>query len=217
MRSVWSQRVAVALVVALATAFCSTGPAAAHASQTGSTPAAGAVLTSAPAVVEVEFDADLMDVGAALVVRDSRGTSITTGPPEIQRNRISVPVSPDAAAGEYVVAYRVVSADGHTVSTSFTYAVVADAPPSAAASTATGPPTGQPSAAASLAAPSATAPSATAPSTAASLAVPSEQGATAGSGRLLLFLAVMVVGAAVIVGLAVLLGRRERYTGPPGR
>lgn len=106
----------------------SAGPVAAHSSEAGSTPEAGEVLVAAPSLVEVRFDSPLLDVGAAMVVRGSDGTSVAVGPPRVGRRSVSVDVDPDAPPGAYSVAYRVVAADGHALESSFGYTVTGDAP-----------------------------------------------------------------------------------------
>lgn len=118
----WLTVVLVALA-SLATA----APAQAHSSQIGSTPEAGSVLDSPPRDVVVEFDTPLLDIGAAIVVRTADGTVVSTGSPRIERRTIAVSLSPDAPAGAYTVAYRVVSQDGHTVESTFGFQVGASA------------------------------------------------------------------------------------------
>ena len=113
---------AAALLVGAAT-IIGASPAFGHASQVGSSPAADDVLPASPSEVTVTFDSGLLDMGAALVVRGQDGTSIVTGEPVIDDRSFSVAVDPSAPAGAYDVAYRVVSADGHTVEGSFTYTV----------------------------------------------------------------------------------------------
>ncbi|MFY9231589.1 MAG: copper resistance CopC family protein [Candidatus Nanopelagicales bacterium] len=95
----------------------------AHASAVGSTPSADEVLDSAPSMVEVQFDSALLDMGAALVVRGADGSSITVGDGVIGDRVYSIAVDPEAPSGTYDVAYRVVSADGHTIEGSFSYVV----------------------------------------------------------------------------------------------
>jgi copper resistance protein C len=197
-RRVTAEAIAVALLVLVGWLACA-APARAHADQTGSSPAADSVLDTAPTRVEVTFGSPLLDAGAALVVRAADGTSITTGPPRVSRNRIEVAVAPDAPAGEYQVAYRVISQDGHTVSAAFRYTVAGEA------ATAGSPSPTIPAASPTIAAASPTATAGAAPD------------AEAGSGRLLLFGAVVAGAAAVLVGIAVALGRRERTTDRPGR
>ena len=121
----------IAPVVLMGTVAVATAPsAAAHASEVGSSPAADEVLAVAPSEVEVQFDSGLLEMGSALVVRSAQNDSIVTGEPIVGENTLTVPVDPGAAPGDYEVAYRVVSADGHTVKGSFTYTVegVAEAP-----------------------------------------------------------------------------------------
>ncbi len=127
---------AVALLIAPVLALVAPSPALGHSSQIGSSPDAGAVLDAPPESVVVEFDSALLDVGTAIVVRDANGASITTSAPLVERTSISVEVDPRVPAGEYTVAYRVASVDGHTIESSFTYTVArsdhsAEAVPSA--------------------------------------------------------------------------------------
>jgi methionine-rich copper-binding protein CopC len=118
----------------MAIGVIATPSAAGHASQTGSSPAAGAVLEAAPTSVEVTFDTPLMDVGAALVVRSEDGTVVSDAP-EVDRTAIRVAVPPDAPPGTYAVAFRVVSQDGHPITSTFDYTVAGDAPAATAPST----------------------------------------------------------------------------------
>jgi hypothetical protein len=121
-----------AAALAAAVGLIGTTPAFGHASQTGSSPEAGAVLDTAPSSVEVTFDTPLMDVGAALVVRSEGGTVISDSTPEVDRTRIRVAVPTTAAPGMYTVAFRVVSQDGHPITSTFDYTVAGDVPSPAA-------------------------------------------------------------------------------------
>lgn len=111
--------VAVALMALVLVPVSASG----HASSAESSPAADAVLDVAPDEVRVEFDSGLLEMGSALIVRDATGRSITSGTAVVGDRTISVPVDPAAGPGLYEVAYRVVSADGHTVEESFSYTV----------------------------------------------------------------------------------------------
>ncbi len=92
------------------------------------------MLDAAPSIVEVTFDTPLMDVGAALVVRTADGTVISEPHPRWTATVIRVAVAPDAPPGVYTVAFRVVSQDGHPITSTFDYTVAGDVPsPSAAA------------------------------------------------------------------------------------
>lgn len=120
---VTAQRVMLAAVLSLAALLLLPAPASGHASAAGSTPAADEVVQSAPSEVRIEFDSGLLEMGSALIVRDADGRSITTGPAVVSDREFSVPVDPKAPPGVYEVAYRVVSADGHTVEETFSYTV----------------------------------------------------------------------------------------------
>lgn len=98
-------------------------PAAAHASELDATPAINATLDAAPAEVRITFDSPLLDTGAAVVVTGSDGDVISGPKPTIDDTVISVDLDPAAPAGTYTVAYRVVSSDGHTVTSSYEYTV----------------------------------------------------------------------------------------------
>lgn len=112
------------LAITLATHVTLTaGPVAAHSSEAGTTPEEGEVVLTAPRLVEVRFDSPLLDVGAAMVVRHSDGTSIVLGTPRVDRQSISIDVDPAAPPGDYSVAYRVVAEDGHAIESSFGYTV----------------------------------------------------------------------------------------------
>ncbi len=137
---------AIAACVAALLALGSASPAAAHNSQIGSSPAAGAVLDAAPSKVSIRFDADLMDIGEALVVRAADGTIVSTGIPTIKGNTIRTDVRTDVPAGEYTVAYRIVSKDGHPVTATFTYTLTSGSVTASAATTPTAAPTPVPDA-----------------------------------------------------------------------
>lgn len=142
------------LLVALGAGAVGATPAAAHASEVGSSPEAGATLDAPPQTVAVEFDSPILGIGAAIVVRAADGTSVAVGAPQIDRQRISVDVDQAAMPGEYTVAYRVVAEDGHTIESTFAYTVAGEALPAEASRPAAAPsaaptygPTAAPSAA----------------------------------------------------------------------
>lgn len=97
--------------------------AAAHADVVSTTPASSSRLDSAPGMAVVEFDSRLMNMGSAMVVRDDNARTISVGQPVIDGRRISIALDRDAGPGRYTVAFRAVSEDGHTVTSSYTYVV----------------------------------------------------------------------------------------------
>jgi hypothetical protein len=148
MRRPGSLRLLAVAALALALGLGAAPAAVGHASQTGSTPAAGSVLAEAPTTVEVTFDTPVMDIGAALVVRSAAGDVVSEGAPTVQRTSIRLAVAPDAGPGTYSVAFRVVAEDGHAITSTFDYTVAGDptassvaASPDAASSTAPALPT----------------------------------------------------------------------------
>ena len=195
------RRCASALVVLLLLpllAGATGGTAHAHSSQTGSTPAADARLDEAPSRVTVTFDSPLLDVGAALVVRTADGSDVTAGPPEISRNEISVPVR-TSGVGEFTVVYRVVSQDGHTITSTFGFTVIGS--PDRASQTSPATATGSP--AESAASPSPAVPS---PAPAPTKAAADEEPAGTG-GMPYLLVAAGLLGLTVIIAGAIALRR----------
>ena len=115
---------AVAIVVALfGVATLLAPPASAHVQVVGTSPAADAQLDAAPTRAEVRFDSGLLDIGYAMVVRSADGRTVSTGPAQLGPDSIAVATDPAAGPGRYTVAFRVVSADGHEVASSFDYTV----------------------------------------------------------------------------------------------
>jgi len=104
-------------------ALLTAAPASAHVSVVGTTPAADAVLDAAPSTVEVRFDSGLLDIGFAIVVRSADGRTVSSGPARLGLDSIATATDPAAGPGTYTVAFRVVSADGHEVTSSFSYTV----------------------------------------------------------------------------------------------
>ena len=116
------------------------GPAAAHDVLVGSDPADGAALDRAPASITFTFDQPVQNFQPVIAVTGPDGRSQTTTGVQVLGNVVSAPVTL-GAAGAYVAAYRIVSADGHPVSGQirFTVATAGSAP---AVSVAAGPAAG---------------------------------------------------------------------------
>jgi methionine-rich copper-binding protein CopC len=115
-----------ALIVALAcTASATMGAisASAHGEVVKQTPLANAVLRSSPTSVAITFDSALMPAASMVVVNSAEGKPVHVGGSKINDRTISTSVSPKIRAGKYTVAYRVVCADGHVESNSYTFTV----------------------------------------------------------------------------------------------
>ncbi|GGU36560.1 copper resistance CopC/CopD family protein [Nocardioides albus] len=134
------------LVVLAATAYAvllSISPAQAHATLIGTDPAEGAVLEQAPETITFTFDEAVTLPPAGVTVYDAKGQEVTS---EATASGTEMEVAlADASSlgdGTYVVAWRAVSADGHPISGSLTFAVGAPSlsvapPPSSEPSRAT--------------------------------------------------------------------------------
>jgi methionine-rich copper-binding protein CopC len=121
--------VVTVIVAAVGFAALSTGPAFAHAELVGSSPAADSSVSN---VTEVSITAgeELLDIGAnsagfVMVVTDSTGLYYGDGCVSVTGDTASMPVS-ISAAGDYSVAYRVVSNDGHPVEGGFSFTFTGD-------------------------------------------------------------------------------------------
>jgi methionine-rich copper-binding protein CopC len=124
-----------ALLLALLVAVATAGPASAHNVLISSDPADGAVLDTAPSSVSLTFDQPVQNFDPVLVVTGPNGNLFTDGAPTISGSVISAPLGPAGPAGQYRIAYRIVSADGHPVTGQVSYTLSASA-----AGTATGTP-----------------------------------------------------------------------------
>ncbi|MCP3785966.1 copper resistance protein CopC [Micromonospora sp. A3M-1-15] len=110
-------------------------PAAAHNSLTGSDPRNGARVATAPKRIELRFLASPAPATTKITVTGPDNVPAAGGAPTFAANRVSVPFTP-GAAGLYIVAYRIGSADGHPVSGEVRFTLTtgtAAAPPSTAA------------------------------------------------------------------------------------
>ncbi|MET8910488.1 copper resistance CopC family protein [Micromonospora sp. NPDC004551] len=185
-------------VVAGVSLLLPAAPAAAHNSLTGSDPKNGARLATAPKRVELRFLASPAPANTKITITGPDNVPAVGGAPTFAGNRVSLPFTP-GAAGLYIVAYRVGSADGHPVSGEIRFTLTtgtAAAPPSSAAPTSAAPST-----------PASAAPTSAAPSTPTSPAPAADQADSDGGTSWL-----WPVGAAVVLvalGGGLLLRRRS--------
>ena len=115
--------VVVAAVGAVVVAVVVVGakPAAAHAELLSTSPAAGDQLESPPAEIALTFSEAVELPEIRLLDADGAGVELEA-PTQPSSTTVTVPV-PQLADGGYVVAWNAVSADGHPVSGSFTFAI----------------------------------------------------------------------------------------------
>jgi len=119
--------VAALAVGLLAGALAYAGAAWAHAARISSDPAENAELSQPPPRVSATFSEPMQPRFAAMTVIGPDGGQWSDGEPDVAGAVISVGVRPGGPAGSYTVNYRATSADGHVVSGSWSYRLIAAA------------------------------------------------------------------------------------------
>ncbi|MFD5574469.1 copper resistance CopC family protein [Streptomyces cadmiisoli] len=114
---------------ALAALAATAGPAAAHTELEAAGPGANARLTALPPRVTLTFSDTMTQKFAEVAVTAPNGDAAAQGEPQVEGRTVTLPLDTDAPAGRYTVGYRVVSADGHPVSGSYTFTVEKAADP----------------------------------------------------------------------------------------
>ncbi|MET8894739.1 copper resistance CopC/CopD family protein [Streptomyces albogriseolus] len=118
-------RTLVLLILAVAGALLAgAAPASAHAALTGSDPAQGAVVDTAPAQVSLTFSEPVAVGDDSVRVLDPKGERVDEGSPaNPSGTTYSVRLVSGLPDGTYTVAYQVVSADSHPVAGAFTFSI----------------------------------------------------------------------------------------------
>ena len=136
-------RLWLGIVLAVLTACVSASDAFAHARLVGSLPRDGAVVARAPDAVRLVFDDAVAPLGGTRAIRNGDG-SVLAAPPRRAAgaaNVLLVPLRPRLRDGDYTVAWRALSDDGHTITGVLAFGVGAGrAPPVAALEAASGEP-----------------------------------------------------------------------------
>lgn len=118
------KKILVALFVAASALVFGASPADAHASLTWSSPAVGSVLETAPTEVTLVFDDDIQVIDGTeanlIEVTNEDGEHFETGDTQVNAAKVFVALS-DLTDGTYTVAYKVISADGHPVSSEYQF------------------------------------------------------------------------------------------------
>ncbi|THV30090.1 copper resistance CopC family protein [Glycomyces paridis] len=97
-----------------ALALGSAAPASAHAALVSTDPEDGAVLAEAPAEVSATFSELLDGPSTEIAVTDPSGAVVAVADPSFDGDTFTLPML-YTTAGEYTVAFRVISEDGHRV------------------------------------------------------------------------------------------------------
>ncbi|QXC62886.1 copper resistance protein CopC/CopD [Aquihabitans sp. G128] len=115
---------AVALVAAvLALALAPASPASAHAELTSTNPADGGVEATAPKEVTLQFSEDVAVQADGVRILDGNGERVDAGTATASGDTVTAKVDGTLSKGGYVVAWRVLSADGHPVRGAFSFSV----------------------------------------------------------------------------------------------
>jgi copper transport protein len=116
-------RLLFALLFALLVAVVPARPAFAHADLVATEPAAGELVETAPEQLTLQFteDVTLQPDGVRVIDRDAERAD--RGDASSEGSTVVVPLRDDVADGTYVVAWRVVSADGHPVRGAYTFSI----------------------------------------------------------------------------------------------
>ena len=117
---------AVAVFLAIFLAVPQTG-AFAHGELVASNPKAQSTIPKLPKLIWVEFDGNLITIADKksnfLTVKNSKGKELSDGKAFVGGARISVNIKDRSATGTIKVSWRVVSEDGHPVSSFLTFRV----------------------------------------------------------------------------------------------
>jgi copper transport protein len=127
-------RRAVALVLVLLAGLVAPASALAHATLQSTLPERGQKLDTPPSEVVFIFDEAVEASFGAVRVFDAAGKEVQTGEafhPQNRGERIAVKLKSGLGDGTYTATYRLVSADGHPISSGFVFTVGEGAAPSA--------------------------------------------------------------------------------------
>jgi copper transport protein len=127
-------------VLALGMLFATSGVASAHAAYVSSTPAANAVLTSAPTSVTITFAENLTPSSSNIIVYDSSMKQVSTGNAQVNSSNLkemSVPIQGDDSDVYVVVWHNVSADDGDPDAGSFSFYIGSDKAPTSSTPAAT--------------------------------------------------------------------------------
>lgn len=187
-------------------------PAAAHDELTGTTPADGASVDVPPAAVELTFTEPPLALGSQVQVTGPDGEVVNAGDPQIVDTVVSQPLASGLPAGDYTIAWRVTSSDGHPISGELAFTATAGAAEPEESATPEPEPTGG-ATAAPVPTPDTPTPDTT-PDTAASTAASPDAGASAerpSNGA-----TPWIVGLVIVALVGGALGWTTRRRGTPG-
>ncbi len=101
-------------------------PASAHDSLIESDPADGEVLTEPPGEIVLTFSGEISDLGAQFMVTGPEGRDVVQGTPTIEGPTVTQELADELTDGDYEIAWRVTSSDGHPISGTIAFALEAE-------------------------------------------------------------------------------------------
>jgi copper transport protein len=110
-------------IVVLAVLLFSAGRADAHARLLHTNPPAGSIVAQAPSQVMLYFSEAVQLVHDRLHVLGPDGKRADAGTPVANGAQVALPLQAGEPNGTYLVTYRIISADGHPVSGSFSFSI----------------------------------------------------------------------------------------------
>lgn len=113
----------LAAVLCLVGSAVLAGPASAHASLLGTDPAEGQVLAKAPSTATFTFDEQVRSQSGGVHLFDAQGHQLDARSRTSDDRLIVDLPTDDMTGGTYVIAWRVISADGHPVAGALTFSV----------------------------------------------------------------------------------------------
>lgn len=192
------RRMSTALLLSATALLVTAAPALAHTSLKSSNPAKGAALAAPPRQLELTFSEPVQVEPGAVTVGGPDGTQWTVGQVTVSGPVVTAPVTPTGPAGEYVINYRVISADGDPVHGKVPFTLTAAVPaPTTTTQTTTSSP-----------APTST--SQQQPAPAPQTPTPTAQ-QTEDSGGIPIW--IWIAGAVLVIGAGIFVGLRARKSG----
>lgn len=108
---------------AVVTSLAAPAPAAAHDVLIATAPKAHSTVGAPRSTVRLTFNDAVQTSFAEVVVTDRAGDELSIGKPDVVDDTVTQRIKPFPAGGAYRVSWRIVSADGHPVSGTFTFTV----------------------------------------------------------------------------------------------
>lgn len=130
----------VGVIVSGAILVGSAVPADAHTALESSSPQDGGTIDVAPSEIVMEFSEPVLTVGSLVVVLGPSGADYQAGAAQLAGDKLTQPLKPLDAPGEYRVGFRVVADDGHPLTGEIHFTLTKPGPAAGGAQALTRPP-----------------------------------------------------------------------------